>query len=65
MSEIIEIFGHSFIDNGTEDIIICNRCNIKAFVEGYDEFYCFNQAMSKWFKLDITCDEYIIKNIIE
>jgi hypothetical protein len=65
MNKIIEILGHSFVDNAGEDIAVCSRCKMLTFIEGYTELYCYDLGINRWYKLNITCDEAIIKNIIE
>jgi hypothetical protein len=57
-------------------IYFCRNCNINAFIQIknlYAERFRYykrngasnNPIFRDWPELDITCDEYIIKNIIE
>ena len=67
--------GHDFkkyiwmpILNYLDDDYICKKCNI--IIEfGYSTDYTYKQIFGKYTRLDcefkLTCDEYLIKNIIE
>lgn len=61
------ILGHDFIDYIDDDCYIatkyykCLTCGILIFENGYGDIFC---CISNQY-LNLTCEEYIIKNIIE
>lgn len=57
---------HEFIFDPEVDIVHCEKCNIKLFWEFGDYFYiCEGTRFKRWERFYMTCEEVIIKNIIE
>ena len=67
----MEELGHDFVSRynmGNESYnYICLKCKLKVYYDKKYEriFYYLYDNMKLWKKVDITCEEWVIKNIIE
>jgi len=45
----------------------CKKCNITAncYTDGGRNYYYYKNEISSWHKIDLTCDEFIIKRLLE
>lgn len=71
----IEYLGHSFNFRKQYEMCYCLKCNIRVYFPFEEEIYAKNIIKGnkylylnnyiEWVDLNLSCDEYIIKNIIE
>jgi hypothetical protein len=60
--------GHSLIhkpDNNVEDYYCCSRCNVAVNYGRGTKKYWIYESITGWKFFNMTCDEVIIKSIIE
>ncbi len=66
---MIEYLGHNFIPinyprhSADNEMFKCTGCMLKVFEETCDKYYYYFNK--QWHELKLTCNECIIKNIIE
>ena len=70
---MIEYLGHKFFKQNSwtdeswdTQYMICCQCKLRILREGYT--LCYSKAngyIDMTYELDITCDEYIIKKMLE
>lgn len=65
--KIIKYLNHEFITAYAldSDILICFKCKVKVFWDYQNKFSTFNRHSRQWTSFKLTCEEQIIKNIIE
>lgn len=68
----INYLGHTFIFYKVDltcyvDEFICEKCNIIVWCDNFTIKYYYIRPNYHWFSelLELTCDEHVIKNIIE
>lgn len=61
--------GHNFVEFFSNKIgkhYVCLVCKIQCHVWGESiQYHRFGKNLQTWLDLDVTCDEIIIKDIIE
>jgi hypothetical protein len=55
--------GHNFIRHPVTDYLVCVRCELLAYVYSDDIVPCYAFRGRK--RIDITCNEMIIKKLLE
>lgn len=68
----MEDFGHEFIKSGNSLLLMdifsytCKKCELRVLHRKFEDFYYFPiQPGQSRKKLDMSCDEYTIKKLLE
>jgi len=67
---ISENYRSNYYKNYVSGVFICQNCNLRVCISMYDLYisscsYLLDSFYHSWKELDLTCNEVVIKNIIE